>query len=97
MLIGLSVFELHLPHSTSLKEKRKVVKGLVESLYHRYRVSVLESGFHDLHQRAEVSVAYLARSEGEIDKMADEIRRIADEIGEAVVSKWEDRVLESFD
>jgi len=96
-LIGLTKFELHLPHSRSLKDKRRVVKSLVERLHERYRVSVLESGFHDLHQRAEVSVAYLARSEGEIDKMADELRRIADELGEAVVSKWDDRVLESID
>jgi uncharacterized protein YlxP (DUF503 family) len=97
MLIGLSVFELHLPHSRSLKEKRKVVKGVVDRLHERYRVSVLESGFHDLHQRAEVSVAYLAGSESELDRMAAEMRRNVDDLAEAMVSKWDDKVLEAVD
>jgi uncharacterized protein YlxP (DUF503 family) len=95
MLIGVSVFELHIPHSRSLKEKRKVVKGLIDRLHERYRVSVLESGFHDLHQRAEVSVAYLAGGEGEIHRMAAEIRRLVDEVPEAMVGKWDDDVLET--
>jgi uncharacterized protein len=96
MLIGLSVFELHLPHSRSLKEKRKVVKGLVDRLHDRYRVSVLESGFHDLHQRAEVAVAYLAGSESELGRMAAEMRRLVDDLPEAMVGKWDDDVLESL-
>jgi len=95
MLIGLTKFELHLPHSRSLKDKRRVVKSLVERLHERYRVSVLESGFHDLHQRAEVSVAYLAGSESELDRMAAEMRRLVDCADEAMVGKWDDEVLEA--
>jgi uncharacterized protein len=95
MLIGLTKFELHLPHSRSLKDKRRVVKSLVERLHERYRVSVMESGFHDLHQRAEVSVAYLAGSESELDRMAAEMRRLVDGADEAMVGKWDDEVLEA--
>jgi uncharacterized protein YlxP (DUF503 family) len=94
-LIGLTKFELHLPHSRSLKDKRRVVKSLVERLHERYRVSVMESGFHDLHQRAEVSVAYLAGSESELDRMAAEMRRLVDGADEAMVGKWDDEVLEA--
>ena len=36
-----------------------MVKALVERLHQRYRVSVVESGFHDLHQRAEIALAAL--------------------------------------
>ena len=95
MLIGLTKFELHLPHSRSLKDKRRVVKSLLERLHERYRVSVMESGFHDLHQRAEVSVAYLAGSESELDRMAAEMRRLVDAADEAMVGKWDDEVLEA--
>jgi len=56
---------------------------------------VLESGFHDLHQRAEVSVAYLAGSESELDRMAAEMRRLVDLADEAMVGKWDDEVLEA--
>ena len=95
MLIGLTKFELHLPHARSLKDKRRVVKSLVDRLHERYRVSVMESGFHDLHQRAEVSVAYLAGSESELDRMAAEMRRLVDSADEAMVGKWDDEVLEA--
>jgi hypothetical protein len=97
LLVGLSRFELHLPHARSLKEKRKVVKGLVDRLHERYRVSVMESGFHDLHQRAEVAVAYLAGSERELDRMAAEMRRLVEDAPEAMVSQWDDDVMESFE
>ena len=95
MLIGLTKFELHLPHARSLKDKRRVVKSLVDRLHERYRVSVMESGFHDLHQRAEVSIAYLAGSESELDRMAAEMRRLVDGADEAMVGKWDDEVLEA--
>ena len=95
MLIGLTKFELHLPHARSLKDKRRVVKSLVDRLHERYRVSVMESGFHDLHQRAEVSIAYLAGSESELDRMAAEMRRLVDGADEALVGKWDDEVLEA--
>ena len=95
MLIGLTKFELHLPHARSLKDKRRVVKSLVERLHERYRVSVMESGFHDLHQRAEGSIAYLAGSESELDRMAAEMRRLVDGADEAMVGKWDDEVLEA--
>jgi uncharacterized protein len=97
LLVGLSRFELHLPHARSLKEKRKVVKGLVDRLHERYRVSVMESGFHDLHQRAEVAVAYLAGSERELDRMAAEMRRLVEDAPEAMVSQWDDDVMESLE
>jgi uncharacterized protein YlxP (DUF503 family) len=97
LLVGLSRFELHLPHARSLKEKRKVVKGVVERLHERYRVSVMESGFHDLHQRAEVAVAYLAGSNSEIERMAAEMRRLVDDAPDAMVSQWDDDVMETFD
>lgn len=97
MLVGLTVIELHLPYAQSLKDKRKVVKGMVDRLHDRYRVSVIESDFHDLHQRAQIAVAYLSSTEGELHRMAEELRRIADDEGEAVVSDWDDQVLEAME
>ena len=57
MIVGVTVFELHLPASRSLKDKRRVVKSLIDRVHQRYRLSVAETGFHDLHQRAEIAVA----------------------------------------
>ena len=65
MVVGISVFELHVPGSRGLKEKRKVVKSLLDRIHQRYRVSVTETDLHDLHQRAEIGLALVTRTEEE--------------------------------
>ena len=96
MLIGLTTFELHLPQARSLKEKRKVVHGLVERINGRHRVSVLEADFHDLHQRTAIAVAVLARTETDIDRIMNDIRDTVDG-SEALVTRWDESVLEGVE
>ena len=95
MVVVISVFELHIPQGRSLKQKRKVVKGLVERIHARYRVSVAETDFHDLHQRAEISIAAVHTSESELTRIMDRIRDLVDEVPEAVLLAWDPQFLES--
>lgn len=97
MLIGLTTFELHLPHARSLKEKRKVVKSLVDRIHSRFRVSVLEAEHHDLHQRTQIAVAMLGRTEADIDRIMNDIRHTVDQRTEALVTLWDERVLEGLE
>lgn len=96
MVVGISVFELHLPACRSLKGKRKVVKGLVDRIHHRFRVSIAETGHHDLHQRSEIAIAIVSQSEYELDRIMDEIRAVIDATEpEAFLTRWEPQTLES--
>jgi uncharacterized protein len=97
MVVGVVTFELHLPHARSLKEKRRVIKSLVERLHQRFRVSIVESGFHDLHQRSEVAMAMVALRETELENKLAELRRLVDQEIEAVVTLWQERVLEALE
>ena len=45
-------FELHVPHSRSLKEKRAALKPVVEGLRSRFSLSVAEVDHQDKWQRA---------------------------------------------
>ncbi|MCB1055361.1 MAG: DUF503 domain-containing protein [Acidobacteria bacterium] len=94
MFVGVAVCELHLPGVRSLKEKRKVVKSLVERIYHRHRVSVTETAYHDLHQRAEISMALIGNGYGEVENHLEDLRRVFDGEPEAFVTAWDPRVLE---
>ena len=94
VIVGISSFELHLPSCRSLKEKRKVVKSLVDRIHQRYRVSVAETGFHDLHQRAEISLAAVATGEAEVERMLEEVRNLVDTVPEAFLTRWEPQLLE---
>ena len=96
MLLGLLIFEVHIPQSRSLKEKRRVVRGLVDRIHHRYKASVIESDFHDRHQRAEIAVALLAQNEPEILRMFTKLRNLADQVVDAEVTLWNERVVEAL-
>lgn len=96
MVVVVSVFELHIPEGRSLKQKRKVVKGLVERIHARYRVSVAETDHHDLHQRAEIAIAAVHRSESELNQIMDRIRDLVDAVPEAVLLSWEPQYLEAM-
>lgn len=93
MVIGISVFELHLPGARSLKQKRKVVKGLIERIHHRFRVSIAETDHHDLHQRAEIAIAAVTRNETEGQQLMDSIRNILDTQPEAMLIGWDPQIL----
>jgi hypothetical protein len=94
MIVGIAVLELHLPHARSLKEKRQVVRSLVDRMHQRYRVSVAETGHHDLHQRAEIGIAAVGSSEREVGELFAALRRLVDGEPAALVLQWEPQLLE---
>jgi uncharacterized protein len=95
MVVGISIFELHLPQAGSLKNKRKVVKSLVERIHQRCKVSIIESDHHDLHQRAELAVALVALSETEAERLFDLIRQLIDQNFDCVLLNWDPQLLDA--
>lgn len=89
MVIGVCIFELHLPQARSLKQKRKVVKSLIERIHHRFRLSIAETDHHDLHQRAEIAIAAIVQSENEGQRLMDKIRDLIDQQPEAYLVAWD--------
>ncbi len=57
MQVGVCKLKLHLPESSSLKDKRQVVKSMIQRLHNEFRVSVAEVGELDRWQLAELGVA----------------------------------------
>lgn len=94
MVVGVSVFELHLPEARSLKDKRRIVKSLIERIHRRHRVSICETGHHDLHQRSEISIALVGRGEYDVQHMLEDLERLVDREPGAVLTRWEPQLLE---
>ncbi len=94
MIVGVSIFELHLPGARSLKEKRRVVKSLIDKLHQRHRISIAETDLHDLHQRAEISIAIVGRRGGEIERLLDQVRRTIEESPDSILTQWNQELIE---
>ena len=78
MIVGVQVWELHLPGCHSLKEKRGILKPLTAALRHKLNVSVAETGHQDLWQRAEIACAAV----GSARPVVEETLRAADRMVE---------------
>jgi len=97
MFVGISVFELHIPAARSLKEKRRVVRALIDRLHQRHRVSILESDHHDLHQRAEIGIALLAATEQQLQSRLDGMRTLIEAHPDCELTFWDPQILSAME
>ena len=82
------ILVLHFPDVHSLKEKRHLLSSLTAKIRERYPVSVAETGYQDLWQRAVVEVVMISS-----DPLLPE--RIFEKISEMVLSTPEMVLLDS--
>ena len=76
MFTGSLVADLLLGDVHSLKEKRAVVRPVVAELRRRYAVAAAEVGDADLHRRAQVGVATVAGTAGQVTEVLDACERL---------------------
>jgi hypothetical protein len=69
-------FDLHVPESRSLKTKRAAIRPIVDTLRHKYRVSVAEVDFHEQWQRTAIAVAVVAGSDGHLREVLANVERV---------------------
>jgi hypothetical protein len=75
VLVALTRFDLRIPGSGSLKEKRHVVKTLSAGIRAKFNVSVAEVDHHELWQRTTIGVAAVARESYHARKVMHEVER----------------------
>lgn len=79
MLVAIGTASLHLPAVFSLKEKRSVVKSLIERIKARYNVSVAEVGFHDIHGRTMLGFAAVSTQADHAQHQIEAVFRFIEE------------------
>lgn len=62
MVVGLLVFELDIPASRSLKDKRQVIRSVQARLRNEFNISVAEVDLQNQRQRAVIAVACVSTS-----------------------------------
>jgi uncharacterized protein YlxP (DUF503 family) len=73
MTVGIARATFRLHGNQSLKEKRRVVKSLVEKSRHRFNVSVAEVADQDVHQRATIGIAVIGSDGRVLNSLLDRI------------------------
>jgi len=80
MVIGVCQLELLIRENHSLKEKRRIVKQIVDRVKHRFNVSIAEVGNNDLWQSAQIGLCMVSNdrrfTNAALDKIVDFIENI---------------------
>jgi len=85
MVIGVCRMVLGIDNAFSLKEKRSVVKSIIERLKSRYNISVAEVGFNDKWKNAVIGVACVSNEAAHADSMLASVVNFVENDGRAVL------------
>jgi uncharacterized protein len=88
---GIVRIELHLPGSTSLKDKRSIVRSLKDRIRDRTNAAVAEVDHQDLWQRAALGVAVVSGESHHVTEMLQAVRRLVDGTFGADLIDWEEQ------
>jgi uncharacterized protein len=75
MFIGVGRYEIFIPASVSLKDKRRVLRPIVGAVRNKFNVSIAEIEYQDLWQRAALGVSCVATSTGHCRKVLQEVEK----------------------
>jgi uncharacterized protein YlxP (DUF503 family) len=80
MMVGVARITWRLPENHSLKEKRRVLKSIIEKSRHRFNVTVAEVADQDLHQRGTLGVAVVGSDGRVLNSLLDRIIEYMDSL-----------------
>ena len=93
MIVGVCTMTLRLHGVLSLKDKRSIVKGLVERLRQRLNVGVAEVGALDQWETAMIGISTVSLSEAVIRELFASAERLAEKAPGAEVMNVEIELL----
>jgi uncharacterized protein YlxP (DUF503 family) len=86
VIVALARLSLYIPHSHSLKEKRAVVRRLVDRMQARFNLHMAEVGGQDTWQRAVLGFALVGGDAQKVSQLADEVLRAIESMAEGELS-----------
>ena len=85
MVVGTGRMMLRLHHCRSLKEKRGIVKAVIQRIRNRFNVSIAETGKNDSLDLAEIGFSVTGNDQRVINSTLDRIFNMADEMNLAPI------------
>ncbi len=93
MLVGVCTIRIMLFEANSLKEKRHVVKSVIERVKSRFNVSIAEVGQQDKWQVAEIGFSCVTNSRRHADEIINNVVRFIEGDGRFDVTAFDMEIL----
>lgn len=72
----------YIAHAASLKDKRRVSRGLIDKTRHKFNAAVAEAGTQDMHRALTIGIAVVSGGLSHAVESLDEIIRFMEEAAE---------------
>ena len=91
MIVGISTIEIFFPENQSLKDKRQLLKRIVEKTRARFSISIMEIDQNNLWQRAKIGFSVIGVKQDHVIKMIDNVHEYIESlyIGSIIDTKTE--------
>ncbi|MEE8242099.1 MAG: DUF503 domain-containing protein [candidate division NC10 bacterium] len=73
MVVGTCRLELRIPHTSSLKGKRQVLRSIKDRVRSRFNVSIAEVGYLEEWQRSTLAVACVSNEAKRVDEVLNKV------------------------
>lgn len=93
MFIGVCTIYLTAEWVTSLKEKRMVVKSIIEKSKHKFNISIAEVDRQDVHRSIVIGFACVSNEAAHVDRMMNTVIDYIENNTDAVVNRVETEIL----
>ncbi|AEG61018.1 DUF503 domain-containing protein [Desulforamulus ruminis] len=93
MIVGLMTVELFIGEANTLKDKRRVLKSIIDRIRSRFNVSIAEVDHQDLWQRATLGVAVVSNETNHVHQMMDTVIRSIESNGGAELIQYSTEIL----
>ncbi len=93
MIIGVLTIELFLGEASSLKDKRKIIKSVVDRIRARFNVSVAEVGDQDIWQRSTIGISFVSCDQAHVHKVFAAIIRFVEARGDVLITDYRTELL----
>jgi hypothetical protein len=84
--IGLCTLELFMGEAGSLKDKRRILKSLIEKVRSRFNVSIAEVGHQELWQRSTVAFVCVSNERSHTDQVISAVVRFMEQLNAQITS-----------
>ena len=93
MIIGVLTVELFLGEANSLKEKRRVIKSIIDRIKSRFNVSVAEVGEQDTWQRCILGVSFISCEQAHVHQVLSAVVRFIEAHGTVLITDYQIELL----
>lgn len=93
MIIGVLTLQLHLGEANSLKDKRRILKSLIERMKNRFNVSVAEVDHQDLWRCATLGISMVSCEQAHVSKVLAAVVKFVDAQGTVLITNFQTELL----